>query len=210
MKRKGSRLGFIVFVGIVTFILYTSVISNVKVREKDGTWQVVWEGSLAEAVEADPGAGASGFLEIFFLNHTATPTTAYDDNVSSHFETWCNASLDVDGAGAGYYAYANADEFNLQLKHSVLMDVVVRVRYNKTHAWNGTAFVGADCRVNITASGGGITILASASGTNVISYNNSGGTYIYINVVFNNGGAGYTLAKGGTCTISQVSIQAKY
>lgn len=206
-KRKWASLATIIGVITVSLLLYTSVFQNVKVvQEKDESWHVVWEGSLAEATEATPTAGATGFLEIFFVNHTATPTTAYDTNTSSQFETWANANL---GTGVGN-AWANADSFNLQLKHSVLMDVVVRCRWNRTHAWNGTMFRDADCRINITASGGGITILGTASGTNVVSYNNTGGTYIYINVVFTNGGSGYNLNKGGTCTISQISIQAKY
>lgn len=206
VKRKGINLGIIFFVALVTFILYTSVISNVKIKQDDGTWHVVWEGSLAQAVEADPGAGASGFLEIFFVNHTATPATAYAINTSSNFETWANANL---GTGVGN-AWANADDFNLQLKHSTAFDVVVRVRYNKTHAWNGTAFLAGDTRVNITASGGGVTISGATSGTNVESYNNTGMDYIWINVYWNNTVDGYQLSKGGTCAISQISIQAKY
>jgi hypothetical protein len=206
VKKKASRLGLIVFVGLVTFILYTSVLSNVKVTEKEGIWQVIWEGSLAEASEATPPAGETAFLEIFFVNHSATPATAYDDNTSSVYETWANANL---GTGTGN-AWANADDFNLQLKHSVAFDVVVRVRYNKTHAWNGTAFIDGDTRVNVTASGGGVTISGATAGTNVVTYNNTGQDFIWIDVYWTNGGAGYQLNKGGTCVISQISIQAKY
>lgn len=206
VKKRSSRLGLIVGVAIIAFLLYTSVISNIQVKQKEGKWQVLWEGSLAEASEGNPGTGASGFLEIFFVNHSGSPATAYDTNTSSLMETWANANM---GTGVGN-AWANADSFNLQLKHSTTFDVVVRVRYNHTHAWDGVKFVDADTRVNITASGGGVTISGTVSGTNVVSYNNTGMAYIWINVYWTNGGAGYQLTKGGTCTVSSISIQAKY
>lgn len=206
-KRKWASLGTIIGVATISFLLYTSVFSNIQVKQEEGTWHVIWEGSLAEAAEASPAAGASAFLEIFFVNHSNTGTTTYDTNTSSDFETWANAHL----AAGGGNAWANADAFNLQLKHSVDFDIVVRCRFNATHAWNGTMFRDSDCRVNITASGGGITIAGTVSGTNAVSKNHTTDlSYIWINTYWNNSNAGYTLAKGSTCTISEISIQAKY
>lgn len=209
-RKTFSGKGLVVGLVITMLIGYFTLPHPVIKEEKEKTWHVVWEGTLAEATEADPGAGASGFLEIFFVNHSNTGTTTYLTNVSSDMEDWCNASLDVDGTGTGYYAYAIADNFNLQLKHSTALDIVIRVRFNKTHAWNGTDFVDADTRVNITASGGGITILGTTSGTRAVTRNDTSDDYIWINNYWNNSNAGYQLQKGGTCSITSISIQAKY
>jgi hypothetical protein len=203
-KKRGVHLAVICGVFCVSFMIAAQMYTPTLKYEP--TWHIVWEGSLAEAAEGNPGAGASGFLEIFFINHSAAPATAYDDNTSGTYETWANANL---GSGVGN-AWANADAFNLQIKHSVAMDVVVRARWNRTNAFNGTMFRGADCRINITASGGGITISGATSGTNVVSKNTSTNDFIWINVYWNNAAAGYVLSKGGTCTISMISIQAKY
>lgn len=208
-KKRGVHLAVIVGIFAVTFMI-TSQMYTPKLEYDNEQWHVIWEGSLAEAIEYNPGAGASGFLEIYFINHSAAPATAYDDNTSSVYEGWCNSSLDPDGAGAAYTAYGNTDNFNCYAKHSTTMDIVVRARWNRTHAYNGTMFRDADCRINITTSGGGITISGATSGTNVVSKNTSTNDYIWINVYWNNVGAGYILSKGGTCTISSVSIQAKY
>ena len=209
-KKAGVRWGTVFGVFIVVFLLATRMVPTPEL-ETSPSWHVIWEGTLAEATEANPGAGASGFLEIFFVNHSNTGTTTYDSNVSSTYETWCNASLDADGAaGTTNHAYAAGDNFHLELKHSTTMDIVVRARWNRTHAWDGSKFVDGDCRINITASGGGITISGATSGTNCVSGNETDHTYIWINCYWNNSNAGYTLNKGQTCTVSQVSIQAKY
>lgn len=204
VKRKWASLGTIIGVATVSFLLYTSVFMNVQVKDEP-SWHIVWEGSLAEAAEGNPGAGASGFLEIFFTNHSSSGTTAYDTNTSSTFETWADAAL----AAGGGNAWASGDAFNLQLKHSTTFDVVVRCRFNRTVAHNGTMFRDADCRVNLTAAGGGINI-AGTTGTNCVSQNVTTNDYIWINVYWNNTNAGYTLGKGQTCTITEISIQAKY
>jgi hypothetical protein len=210
IKKKGGHIAIIFFVGLVTLLLYTSVFSNIKIKDEP-QWHILWEGSLAEATEANPGAGASGFLEIFFCNHSADPANAYNDNVSSNFETWCNTSLDADGAaGTVNHAYAAADNFNLTVKSLTVMDVVCRARWNRTHAYDGTKFIGDNCRINITMAGGGITILGTTSGTNVISENQTDETYIWINVYWNNAHAGYQLNPNSISLVSQISIQAKY
>jgi hypothetical protein len=209
IKRRWSSIATIIGIFLICFVLVFQV-PQPRLKTVP-TWHVIWEGSLAEATEANPGAGASGFLEIYFINHTATPTTAYDTNTSSLFETWCNASLDADGAaGTTNHAYATADNFNLTVKWGVAMDVVCRARWNRTHAYDGSKFIGSDCRINITMAGGGITILGTTSGTNCISENQTDETYIWINVYWTNGGAGYVLNKNGISLVSQISIQAKY
>ena len=170
--------------------------------EKDGeTWKVVFNGSLAEAAEGDPGAGNGGFLEIFFVNHSATPTTAYgpDRNDSSILEGWCTAG----------YGYASADNFNLQISSGVTFDIVVRVRYNREQAYETDHWQGSDTRVNITTTGGGIEI-SDVTGTRIETHNDSSDSYLWEHFVWDNGGSGYQLNAGETMTLSEISIEAKY
>ena len=66
VKKAGVRWGVVFGVFVVCFLLGTKMIpSPVLKQDDDRVWHVVWEGSLAEATEANPGAGASGFLEVF-------------------------------------------------------------------------------------------------------------------------------------------------
>jgi hypothetical protein len=208
-KKKGVRWGVLFGVMAVAFLLSTQMIPTPKL-EKEPQWHILWEGSLAEATEASPAAGASGFLEIFFVNHTAIPATAYDTNTSSEMESWANTSLDADGAtGTTNHAYAIADNFNLTVQWGEAMDIVIRVRFNKTHAFDGSIFQNTSCRVNLTTTGGGI-VIAGTTGTNIVSSNATDHTYIWINCYWNNAHSGYTLSKNGICLITTISIQAKY
>ena len=199
-RKAGVRWGTIFGIMIVVFMLVTRMIPTPVLEHDDKSWHIVWRGSLAQAAEGTPTGG--GFLEFFMLNHSATPATAYDDNVSGNFETWATANSG---------GYVNADAFNMHIAHSTAFDLVCRVRFNKTHCWNagGGYFDGSRTRVNVTTSGGGITI-ADSTGTNVESANNSGYTYIWINVYWNNAGAGYQLNAGGNCTVAEFSIEAEY
>ena len=173
-RKKATVLGTFTVMAILIFAAWTIVFHIPKpvIEPTDeGTWHVVWRGSLADAAEADPGAGASGFLGFYLLNHTASPATAYDENDSSVFETWATT------AGLGY---ANADEFNIEITHSVALDFVFRGRGNKTNCWNGTDFIDAHCRVNLTVSG--VLTISDVTGTLVVTYNDSGQNYLWYNV----------------------------
>jgi hypothetical protein len=186
---KGKKVGvsFATVFTIATVIMLIIMTVPKPVLEDD--WKIVWIGNLASA-EGDPGAGGSGFLEIFYINHTATPGTAYDENDSSVLEGWCTAG----------YGYATADEFKLEIDYTKTFDILGRFRWNKTHAWNGTAFIGADCRVKITHTGLNGNPIANVTGTLVITRNVSTEDYIWGNVYWNNGGAGYTIAKNSPYT----------
>lgn len=210
-KKAGVRWGTIFGIFFVVLLLSTQMIPTPQLKPEP-SWHIVWEGSLAEATEATLTAGASQFLEIFFINHSVIPWDAYDNNLSYIYETWCNASLDADGAaGTTNHAYAIADNFNLTVKWGTTFDVVCRVRFNKTHAWDGAKFLNSSCRVNITMAGGGVTILGTTSGNNIETRNDTSDDFIWINVYWDGvAHAGYTLNKNGISLVSQISIQAKY
>lgn len=206
----GKRLGLMIGVFVICFALATRMIPTPVLLQDDGKhWQVIWEGSLAEAVEADPGSGAGGFLEIFFINHTATPNITYTQNTSTTLEAWCVANM------PGKTPYASIDNFNLEVDHSTSFDIVVRVRFNKTHAWNGTAFSQNDTRcemqVNSSNWADGEDITNATDGYIVPSYNDSGQGYIWINFVWNADDAGgYQLAKNGVMTVARIYISANF
>lgn len=209
-KTNGIRLGLVTFLVIAMLMVYFNMPRMVLEENDEGFSTIRFMGNTVSATENHTiTVGASGFLEIFFINHTATPATAYDTNTSSSFETWCNASLDPDAAGTTYKAYSHDGAFSLTIKWGVAFDILVRYRGNATCAKNATMFKDSSCRVKINATGGGVT-LSEVTLTNVVSYNSSSATYIYLNAYANNGGSGYTLNKGGTCTITNIKIEFNY
>lgn len=162
---------------------------NVKIKD----WEVIWEGSLAEAAEYNPGAGVSGFLGFYLVNLSGSPSDAYDENDSSIFEGWADTAM---AASAGYHAYANADSFHMRVKYGVVHSLMVRCRFNETDVGDGVKFIDAWCRVNITVtSNGGYTISGAISGDRYVSNNETDHTFLWCNFVWDNTGAGYTMTK---------------
>jgi len=160
------------------------------------SWHTVFEGALADGMEASPDGG---ILQIFFINHTETPTTTYSNNSSQKYQDWCNTS------GLGY---ASADDFRTEIDHSTLFDVLLRVNGNKTMCWNGTAFIGSYLRVNFTSPHLGIAALTGMIG--VESQNNTGLEYLWMNFYLNNSGAGYSIIRGNESKLPTIRYQAYY
>ena len=199
-NRKKAGISLATVFAVATAIMLIIMTAPRPVFDED--FNIVWIGNLASA-EGDPGAGASGFLEIFYINHSATPATAYDENSSATLEGWC----------AGGYGYATLDDFNLNIDYTLTFDIVVRVRWNKTHAWNATAFIDADCRVKITHEGLNGNPIANVTGTLVVTHNVSTDDYIWANIYWNNAGAGYTIAKNAIWSdneCNQICIEARF
>jgi hypothetical protein len=216
-KKSGGHLAIISFVFIVASLLVlTQAVPPPKIMQNEQGFSYIGWGDnvIVTATEAVPTAGSSSVLEIYFLNYTATPTTAYDTNTSSQFETWANASLDPDGSGTAYYAYTtdvlDGTFTTLTVKWGVNTNMLIRYRGNVTNAKNGTIFNAANCRIKVNASGGGMADLTNGgSGTvfsQVISKNTSTNTYIWINAYYNIG----TLNKGGTYTITNIKLEFNY
>jgi len=207
-KRGGMHYATLVFVFVAIFAIATQMIPSPRlVVNEEGIMDVEWGNVIVTATENSTiGATASGFLEIFFVNHTASPATAYDTNTSSSFETWANASTDPDSTGTAYYAYSIANGFSLTLKWGVDMDMVIRYRGNVTNAKNATIFDATNCRIKVNASGGGCATLTSQVLSQVVSYNQTTGTFIWINAYYNIG----TLQKGGTYTITNIKVEFNF
>ena len=213
-KKGGGKLAIISFVFIVASLLVLTQafpLPRLATNEQGETY-IAWEGAkiVSATQNTTIGATASGMLEIFFINHSAAPTTAYAGTAhngsvgSAAFESWCNASMDPDGTGTTYYAYTIANGFSLTVKWGTAFDVVVMYRGNATNAANATMYNAENCRVKLNMtnglSGGNVVDLTM---TNAIAHNGTGITngFIWLNAYANNAGAGYLLQKGGTCTI---------
>ena len=184
-----------VLVGVICGLVVMANVDLNPVSEVRG-WQMIddwkWLG------EGDPGAGASGILEVFFINHSAT--NAYTNfNTSTTLEGWCTA------AGLGY---AEADDFNLEISYNVVFDIVVKVRVNKTHCWNGTAFIDAYVRMNITSTDLGIS--ADSAMEKAVLYNNTGQDYIWLMFYYDFSDSGTSISRDETADITSIKLEAYY
>ena len=196
-KIGGIRVGIVSMLIIATFVISMMPHPTIEQTDDGKSWHVLWEGSLADIAraEADPGSGASGILEVYIYPHDVDPGTTYAENTSATLET---ASL----------GYADADDTNIDIPHSTAFDIVVRVRGNKTHCWNGTDFIDSYLRVNITSADLSISALSAMTG--VISENNSGKNYLWMNFYINGGGSGYSIIRDATAEITAIKFEAYY
>lgn len=210
---KGVSRGTIIAVFLVAFVMVMTMsypmIVEVETEDDGKEWQIIWEGNLAMAAEASVAAGESGFLGIYFINYTASPGVDYSrNNTGDEFETWCTTNM------PGKTPYANADNFRLEIDHSTSFNILVRVRFNKTHAWNGTAFIANDTRVEMQVNSSnwavGSDITNATDGIVVPSRNDSGDEHIWINFYWEAAGAGYQVAKNGVITIARIYISANF
>ena len=168
--RNGMLAGLIV--SLVFVALFPQVFNVPLEQNEDGTWQVVHKvyfGAGAQAGEAIASGITSGFLEIIIINNS-DPAEYEGENSSALLENWTA----VHGLG-----WASADNFNIEIAHQTTFDIIVRARWNKTHAWNGTAFIDTDtrCSINIT---GAVTI-AGTMGTHDATRNDTSDNFIWIN-----------------------------
>jgi len=214
-KRKYTKagVGFGAVIGIL-FISVLLVLSNVSEMveptvEKEKVWQKVHRWTPLGA-EGNPGAGASGFLEIFFMNISSDNATGYGLNTSSTHETWSDANM----PGATPNAYANADEFDIEdFESEKTFVIMVRTRYNKTHAWDTDKFIDTDtdCQITVTCNDWAVGAnINNASGEKNVTRNNTGEDYIWINWIWDNSGTGYQIADDAILTTSEIYIEARF
>lgn len=196
-KKAGFGTGMVIMLVIGMMFGYMAVQPQLQVDERG--WHVLFSGNLAQAAEADPGAGASGILEIFIVNHSAAPSDAYNENTSATIEGWCTAN------GLGY---ATADDSDVEIAYDTTFDIVVRVRGNTTHCYRTDKFYDTDLNVTITSAD--LSISADTDCTRVVSSNDTGYDFIYVNFYLNNGGSGYTISKGSTAEIQNIKFAAYY
>jgi len=72
--------------------------------------------------DADPGAGNSGVMEVYIYPHSGDPGNDYATNIT----------------GAASYGSSDEDTVSCgtNIPHSITFDIVIKVRWNTTHAFN--------------------------------------------------------------------------
>jgi hypothetical protein len=211
MKKENIKKAGI-FTGIlVCFVAAIMLLSNINISNDvdEQRFQPVYVWTPLGA-EGDPGAEESGFLEIIYMNISSTDGTGYGVNDSSTLESWATANMPTTTPNP----YANADNYDLQSFQSEQTFVIlVRVRYNKTHAWETDKFIDTDCDCQITVTCTSWAVgsnINNASGTAYVSQNSTDDPYIWINWVWDNSGTGYQIADDSVLTNSEIYIEARF
>ena len=152
----------------ISAILILSNTGNVIVEQtiESRKWQPVNMG------DADPGSGASGVLRVYVVltGQTYTSNLTSDAGYVLAYGDTNNAVLSENGTDVNY---------------STAFDIVVKVRWNQTHAYNSSnSTYNLDwVKANITLKGA-----LSVTNTSMTEYNITGcsGSYIYVHYVYAN------------------------
>lgn len=196
IRKAGIRSGVVATLMILIFVLSITMPQPVIINEPE--WHIIWKGNAASAAEANPGTGASGWLATFQLNYSVAEVPALTSNATNgSYDGWSNVS-----------GYQNVDNKNKDLASESGNYFVARARFNKTHAWKSTIFDDSRCSIRLTTSGFN-TDVADVEGTKVVSMNNTGYDYIYINFYWNETTQGYWIADDGAVSWN-ITISAKY
>lgn len=197
-KKAGVHWGILFGVIVVVFILGTRMIPTPVLEQDDeGTWQIVMTvSSTALGAEANPGSGESGWLATFCLDYAETPATCLASNASGGgYDSWGNVS-----------GYVSTDDAETDLKSEDPFYFTVRGRFNDT-VKDGSDFIDARCKIMLTVSGD--ETISNVAGTRVVSYNNTGADYIYINFYWDDGVDGYRITDDGSLAWN-ITVYAKY
>lgn len=204
-KRKAKRIKAGITFGIAVALL--TVGSSMYLYEDEDTGNLQLGMSTALAEYTGMGSDESGWLEIFLMPHDATPGTTYDENNSATLESSALAYYDTDGWSTTTFP------------SEISFDIVVRVRANRTNAYDASipGFDASDVRCSLTVSGNtGASDWAvgsdftDSSMTQVVTQNNSAQDFIWMNFYLNNGGSGYQLADDGQLDFGAPHIECKF
>jgi len=201
-RKAGFRLGLISMLVIGILVSYMTFPHPILEQDEDTkSWHIIWEGNLpALAAEADPGTNTSGFLSVYFHPHQAVNMTSYMENSSSNLESNCT------GADLGF---ANADDTEVDLKHSTAFDVVFRVQGNNSNCKVGGVWFDTNVKIQWTCadlSVGANTELLVGTSDGRWTANDTTYTYLYMNFWDDNGGNGFTISQDQTIEITSIKL----
>lgn len=188
MMKAGIGLALIFGIAGIVTIANMDIDDSVKIETME-TWNDI-DGWWNLAGEANPGAGASGILEIFFINHSADKYYT-QENTTATLEAHCTNNG---------FGWVNADNQELDIAHTATFDILVKVRGNATHCKHGATWFDSDLNVTMTWSDKGLTNDQPDGNTTypLAAMNTSAFTYLYVIFYWDNGGAGYSINKGQT------------
>jgi len=197
--RKGGLLSlFLIGVTVALVLSFTTNPTEILQSVGQRGWQ-----NIASA--GTPTAGQSGVYFIYIYPHSGTPATAYKANLS-------NASA---------YAYGSLNAtLTGSVPYATTFDIVVKCRYNASNAFNTTSNTWELCystapttswiRANMTCAALSIAAYTNMSRAIIHATNTSAGgstySYAFIHYYLNNGGAGYTIARGQTINVTLFRI----
>jgi len=187
---------------LVSFFVAIIFLANIgEVLEKQTIDPRRWHSNVL--AEADPGAGASGVLNVSIIalgsnNYNANITYNTTDWYSMHY----NDSADI----------TNNSHIGSNIPYGTAFEIQVKVQWNKTHGFNASSGLWMNdwLRGNCTCA---FTTPAIGADTAMAEYNISGcttGNYVWYYYVMNNSGAGYQLARGENATSCSFSFDAYY
>ena len=190
---KGSAVTLLT-IGLVVGMLVISNSSPVptEVVEQVRQWQ---KDVLHPVGDNDPGVGNSGVLRVYIYKHQANPATAYASNLTA--------------PSANVYAYGDTNNTHIGsiVPYNTAFDIVVKVRWNKTHAFNETSHVWEHSWVR-----GNITCAAFGLSDDAMGEQNISGTtndvYIWMHYYWNNAGVGETISRGQNVTSCSFTFDA--
>lgn len=196
-KKAGASLGiFVVFAAFVFVLLIVANTGNVIVS--DSVDYETRTGSFKQVIlqflgDNNPGAGASGVMEVH-VNATNTSTTPYSSNLTN---TTTYASGDVNNSHIGS-----------DVPYETAFDVIVEVRWNKTHAYD-TAWNLSLVRAYANSSVLGVTAIQMEEQQIATSTD-----YLYVSYFLrdSDGGAGtgFTIARGENVTSFSVNFESLF
>lgn len=192
--KAGVRVG--VVAGLIVGIMLLSLVIPVpEVNWETGEIHFrMWHPNVLG--DNDPGAGASGVLRVYVVEH-------------GHYTYTSN----ITQSDAEVYEWGDLNNSHLgsNVPYSTAFDIVVKVRWNRTHAWNTTVYELGWVRGNITCSA--FTLSDDA----MDEYNITGcgtPTYIWVHYVWDGttggGGSGEQISRGQNVTSCSFTFDAYY
>jgi hypothetical protein len=179
-KKKGNvKKGFLgvgMLAGVV-FVVFLMVSLNVG----DGITIYTKTFKHVDLDAVGDGTGLGSMVIAFYVYpHAADPGTTYASNLTT-----------------GWYATASVNDTHAgsDVPYSTAVDLVWKVQWNVTHAWNGTAFDPTYTRGFLNCSG---LSISSGALTQVLIGNNE--SFVWYHYYINNAAAGYTISKGQNVT----------
>jgi len=199
--RKVRTFGATITVIVVSlmFIFTFTAPKPIMVQDDEGSWHVLWKISSASAAEFSGfTAGNTSWLATFVLDYAEDPTVCLLSNATAgNYDTWTNVS--------GYQNADNADAMDLPSEDPGYF--VVRGVFNRTHVYNTDKFIDSRASIRLTVSGD--ETISDVEGTRIVSYNSSGGDYIYINFYWDDESDGYRITDDGSL-VWNITISAQF